>query len=274
MENLAVSSQLSTHGTNAQNVETSNVGASSDIAAAEAPAAGNFGVLLAKQIALAAPQAAATAEAALKGTTKGTEAEDGDVQDAASLLGMLPQVLVDPALIPMQKVLPAVSSAPAASAAGLSEALANVKVASGKELPVGNAGSVDATAAANSRILPETSDMPDLAEPRQLQFGAVLAEKKADLVLPDTSLAQTQSSSVPAQQLQASLLTTDKVPATSQPGLSVPQRVGAENWGTGLGDKVVWMVGNQTRGAEIHLNPPALGPLEVRVNIADGQANL
>lgn len=271
MENLAVSSQLSAHGAKVRNVETTNLGLSSDTAE-KMPAAAKFGALLAMQIALAAPQDPAAVEAVLKGATKETEAKGDDAQDAASVLGMLPQALVDSALIPLQKALPVVSSAPATSASGASEALANVKAASGKELPVGNAGSVDVTTTVNSRDLPKTSDMPDLAEPGQLRFGALLAEKKADLVSQDAALAQ--NGSAPAQQLQASLLTADKVPATNQPGLSVPQRVGAESWGTGLGDKVVWMVGNQTRGAEIHLNPPALGPLEVRVNIADGQANL
>jgi flagellar hook-length control protein FliK len=54
----------------------------------------------------------------------------------------------------------------------------------------------------------------------------------------------------------------------------IAHAVGSENWAAGLGDKVVWMVGHQVRGAEIHLNPPALGPLEIRIHVADGQANV
>ncbi len=65
-------------------------------------------------------------------------------------------------------------------------------------------------------------------------------------------------------------------PAAPQPlpSLEVPQRVDSAQWGQGLGDKVVWMVGSQTQGAELKLNPPALGPLEVRVSMSDGQATL
>jgi len=62
-------------------------------------------------------------------------------------------------------------------------------------------------------------------------------------------------------------------PATV-PTLEIPQRVDSSQWGHGLSDKVVWMVGSQTQGAELRLNPPALGPLEVRVSMSDGQATL
>ncbi len=54
----------------------------------------------------------------------------------------------------------------------------------------------------------------------------------------------------------------------------IPQQVGSPHWETGLGDRVVWMIGSQTQTAQLHLNPPSLGPLEVRVSMSDGQANL
>lgn len=267
MENLAVSSKLVAHGAKAHKVDTANLEGVSDIPAEESAAVGKFGSLLAAQIALVTPKEAA-GDAALKGAAAEME---GAMQDTA-LLGMLPQTLVDSALIPVQKILAAATHAPAAAAPGLSTALANVSAASGKELPLANAGPVDAAAAGNAQALQKSLLTPGLAEPAQLQFGAVLAEK-ADSLLPDAPA--TPASLPSAQQLQsANLLANDKVPAAGQPTLSVPQRVGAEGWGAGLGDKVVWVVGNQMRGAEIHLNPPALGPLEVRINITDGQANL
>ncbi|OIQ81764.1 flagellar hook-length control protein [mine drainage metagenome] len=55
---------------------------------------------------------------------------------------------------------------------------------------------------------------------------------------------------------------------------SIPQAVGHSAWGDMLGNRVVWMVGQQHQDVELHLNPPALGPLEVRVSMSDGQANL
>jgi flagellar hook-length control protein FliK len=63
-------------------------------------------------------------------------------------------------------------------------------------------------------------------------------------------------------------------PVTVQPSSSIPQPVGHSAWGDTLGDRVVWMVGQQHQGVDLHLNPPALGPLEVRLSMNDGQANL
>lgn len=62
--------------------------------------------------------------------------------------------------------------------------------------------------------------------------------------------------------------------ATPQIAQAIPQPVSSPAWGDTLGDRVMWMVGQQHQGAELHLNPPSLGPLEVRLSISDGQANL
>lgn len=47
--------------------------------------------------------------------------------------------------------------------------------------------------------------------------------------------------------------------------------VGTAGWGDALGQKVVWMAGQQTQVAELHLNPPHLGPMEVRLSISNDQ---
>lgn len=64
--------------------------------------------------------------------------------------------------------------------------------------------------------------------------------------------------------------------ATPTQWLSTPimHEVGTPSWGSAVGDKVVWMLGQQQQTAEIHLHPPALGPLEVRLSMSDGQASL
>lgn len=62
--------------------------------------------------------------------------------------------------------------------------------------------------------------------------------------------------------------------ATPQAAPAIPQPVASPAWGDALGDRVMWMVGQRHQGAELHLNPPSLGPLEVRLSISDGQANL
>ncbi|MBZ0105118.1 MAG: flagellar hook-length control protein FliK [Sulfuricella denitrificans] len=47
--------------------------------------------------------------------------------------------------------------------------------------------------------------------------------------------------------------------------------VGSTGWGESLGQKVIWMAGQQTQVAELHLNPPNLGPMEVRLSISNDQ---
>lgn len=55
---------------------------------------------------------------------------------------------------------------------------------------------------------------------------------------------------------------------------AISQPVSSPSWGDVLGDRVMWMVGQQQQGAELRLNPPALGPLEIKLSMSDGQATL
>lgn len=51
----------------------------------------------------------------------------------------------------------------------------------------------------------------------------------------------------------------------------IDRPVGTPGWGGDLGQKVVWMVGQQKQSAELQLNPPQLGPLEVRLTLNQDQ---
>jgi flagellar hook-length control protein FliK len=61
---------------------------------------------------------------------------------------------------------------------------------------------------------------------------------------------------------------------TSPVSGAIPQPVASPAWSDALGDRVIWMVGQQHQGAELRLNPPSLGPLEIKLSISDGQATL
>lgn len=69
---------------------------------------------------------------------------------------------------------------------------------------------------------------------------------------------------------------TEAAPGTgAQPVRSaIFQPVTSDAWGSMLGDRAVWMVGNQHQSVELHLNPPSLGPLEIKLSMSDNQANL
>jgi len=55
--------------------------------------------------------------------------------------------------------------------------------------------------------------------------------------------------------------------------VSVEPRVGAPGWDAALGQKVAWLVNQRHQVAEMQLNPPNLGPLEVKITIANDQAS-
>ncbi|MDN5753566.1 MAG: flagellar hook-length control protein FliK [Nitrosospira sp.] len=50
-------------------------------------------------------------------------------------------------------------------------------------------------------------------------------------------------------------------------------RVGAAGWDNALGQKVLWMVSSQQQVAELNLNPPDLGPLQVVLSLSNDQAS-
>jgi flagellar hook-length control protein FliK len=48
-------------------------------------------------------------------------------------------------------------------------------------------------------------------------------------------------------------------------------QVGTPAWNTELGQKIVWMIGDQQQVAELHVNPPNLGPLDIKLTIDGAQ---
>ena len=56
--------------------------------------------------------------------------------------------------------------------------------------------------------------------------------------------------------------------------LSVNALVRDQNWATDLGQKVVWLASNEKQSAQLTLNPPQLGPLEVSLDVDKGNASV
>ncbi len=47
-----------------------------------------------------------------------------------------------------------------------------------------------------------------------------------------------------------------------------------ETWGEAFGTRILWMAKHETQGAELRLNPPHLGHINVRISINDDQAHV
>lgn len=56
--------------------------------------------------------------------------------------------------------------------------------------------------------------------------------------------------------------------------MGVPQPVGGRGWDSAIADRVIWMVQGEQQFARLKLNPPHLGPLEVRVSLQQDQASV
>lgn len=54
----------------------------------------------------------------------------------------------------------------------------------------------------------------------------------------------------------------------------VPQAVGGRGWDGAIGERVLWMVQGEHQVAKLKLNPPNLGPLEVRVSVNHDQTSV
>lgn len=86
--------------------------------------------------------------------------------------------------------------------------------------------------------------------------------------LPD---AQPEASvPLPAQAAAAA----DKSRTMPPPDTFIQAQVGKPGWGEELGGKVVWLINQQQQSAELRLNPPHLGPIEVRITIQQDQASV
>ena len=60
--------------------------------------------------------------------------------------------------------------------------------------------------------------------------------------------------------------------AAAPVGLPLTPPVGSHEWADALGKQIVWMGNANHQVAEMHLNPPNLGPLKVTLTITDNQA--
>ena len=58
---------------------------------------------------------------------------------------------------------------------------------------------------------------------------------------------------------------------------SVPpmdRQLGQSGWNQDLTERILWMANKSIKAAEIRINPPQLGPIEIRINMNQDQANI
>jgi flagellar hook-length control protein FliK len=128
------------------------------------------------------------------------------------------------------------------------------------------------------RLSMRTENAPERAQ-IAASGGMAAAER---VVTPETPVAAAEPSS-PLDALSSAALiskwsstphtaSTDNVTAHATARIDTP--VGTEGWGDALRQKIVWLVDRGQQSAELHVNPPHLGPVEVVLNLADDGARI
>ncbi|MEW5943378.1 MAG: flagellar hook-length control protein FliK [Pseudomonadota bacterium] len=133
----------------------------------------------------------------------------------------------------------------------------------GEALAAGK-GLAAAEFAAGGNMLPR-----DAAEKTEAKPVAAMADPNPARFTADAPGAGSRSDIAAAPPLPA---TASPVSSPSR-AMTVEPAVGAAAWGDALGQKVVWLASQNQQVAELHLNPPSLGPLEVRLSISNDQAS-
>ena len=65
-----------------------------------------------------------------------------------------------------------------------------------------------------------------------------------------------------------------KTVTQNRPEVSVPVKVGENGWQEGISQRVMMLISQRNSMARIHVNPPELGPVEVRLNVNHDQASV
>ena len=208
-----------------------------------------------------ATQPAAKAEAA---PAKKTAAEDAALVDPGALgLAALVATTIQPAAVNAPggnsgsgAVTEKRAAAPAVDSGLLAGALPASLPAAAAGAAVHEEAAAAATIPANVKTaIPAALSLPTGDSP------AVHA-KQADAAPPDSSF----------QNLLATAQATPHATGPASP-LPVTAPLGSGNWASNVGDKLVWMAGSQTQHAELVLNPPHLGRVEVSLSLHGDQAS-
>lgn len=128
-------------------------------------------------------------------------------------------------------------------------------------------------AALAARPALESNNTADFAAPGKF-LPPVAAEEKTSRSGTEAQVPQRLPEAVPL--LQMTNLAVAAVPpasasAPTAQNLQLEIRVGAPGWNGELAQKVVWMANQQQQVAELRLNPPHLGPVEVTLTVGNDQ---
>lgn len=108
----------------------------------------------------------------------------------------------------------------------------------------------------------KTSVLPSAVSKLSSESASLLAGLQSPAASP-AAVGQLSQGNGMSPQLAASLL-----------DMGLPQQVGSRAWSGAVAERVMWMARGDQQFARLSLNPPQLGPLEVRVSISQEQTSI
>jgi hypothetical protein len=138
------------------------------------------------------------------------------------------------------------------------------------------------------QIAPAAPVAPRAVQPPAVESAMLAAPLAAVEPVPDErhaaslvadlarAVASTTETTSPALARSAATALAEVVPphAARGPSAAVSIPVGERGWERAFGERVVWLVGQQVQAAEVRLNPPHLGPVEVRLSLTGQDASV
>lgn len=121
----------------------------------------------------------------------------------------------------------------------------------------------------------------DAAQGKESSFAATLDTQAGSLKTALGSLTEKIEMPLTAaiRQPEASMLTTLQntaaqiaAPLTLPTQLTVDTPISHDKWADDFNQKITWLAGQKEQSAELHLNPPDLGPLDVVLKVSGDQA--
>ena len=108
-------------------------------------------------------------------------------------------------------------------------------------------------------------------------LSAVHSEPIKDLLATpflDTASSRPEPPAVPSIAAQASAIGSSTATSNVQePSAAVQVPVGERGWDQAVAEKLVWIVDQKHQVAQLHLNPPDLGPLKISISLDQNQAS-
>jgi len=133
--------------------------------------------------------------------------------------------------------------------------------------------SMDKTAQ-SSQSEEDVALMAARSDDKPAKFAVTASLASTDKPLPFVASQSTDDSAARLSSLAAShaFSQTSPVPESRDTSLTVKTSFHDQSWGTDFSQKVVWLVSNDKQSAQLTLNPPQMGPIDISITVDKGNA--